>query len=154
MIPPESVEEFKKNYILHDLHLHDSEGMFYGFWSTLRRRSRRICSVEWRSHGRQSPRFACLLALFTLAHIACLLHICVQINKFALLYLGPRPNNNDDMIRGLNTSVDFGVQGCLPFDRKIRLECEKHNGKRFTNLAQKCHIRYGLNLKKGRICVA
>ena len=32
-------------------------------------------------------------ALFTLAYIACLLHICVQINKFALLYLGPHPNN-------------------------------------------------------------
>ena len=47
MIPPESVEDLKKkNYILHDLHLHDSEGMFYGFWSTLRKRSRRICSVE------------------------------------------------------------------------------------------------------------
>ena len=45
MIPPESVEDFKKNYILHDLHLHDSEGMFYGFWFTLRKRSRRICSV-------------------------------------------------------------------------------------------------------------
>ena len=44
--------------------------------------------------------------------------------------------------------------GCLPFDRKIRLECEKHNGKGFTNLPQKCHIRYGLNPKKGRICVA
>ena len=37
--------------------------------------------------------FACLLALFTLTHIACLLHICDKINKFALLYLGPRPNN-------------------------------------------------------------
>ena len=46
MIPPESVEDFKKKYILHDLLLHDSEGMFYGFWSTLRKRARRICSVE------------------------------------------------------------------------------------------------------------
>ena len=46
MIPPESVEDLKKKNILHDLHLHDSEGMFYGFWSTLRKRSRRICSVE------------------------------------------------------------------------------------------------------------
>ena len=45
-------------------------------------------------------------------------------------------------------------KGCLPFDRKIRLECEKHNGKRFTNLPQKCHIRYGLNPNKGRTCVA
>ena len=44
--------------------------------------------------------------------------------------------------------------GCLPFYRKIRLECEKLNGKWFTNLPQKCHIRYGLNPKKGRICVA
>ena len=25
-------------------------------------------------------------------------------------------------------------QGCLPFDRKIRLGCGKHNGKRFTSL--------------------
>ena len=24
--------------------------------------------------------------------------------------------------------------GCLPFDRKIRLGCRKHNGKRFTSL--------------------
>ena len=47
-----------------------------------------------------------------------------------------------------------GFLGCLPFDRKIRLECEKHNGKGFTNLPQKCHICYGLNQKKGRICVA
>ena len=37
----------------------------------------------------------------------------------------------------------------LPFERKIRLECRKHNGKRFTSLPQKCHIRYGLNPKKG-----
>ena len=93
MIPPESVEDLKKKYILHNLHLHDSEGMFYGFWSPLRKRSRRICSVEGRSHDRHSPRFACILALFTLAHIACLLHICDKIKKFALLYLGPRPNN-------------------------------------------------------------
>ena len=44
--------------------------------------------------------------------------------------------------------------GCLLFDRKIRLGCRKHNDKRFTSLPQNCHIRYGLNLKKGRICVA
>ena len=44
--------------------------------------------------------------------------------------------------------------GCLPFDRKIRLGCRKHNGKRFASLPWKCHIRYGLNPKKGRICVA
>ena len=31
---------------------------------------------------------------------------------------------------------------------KIRLGCWKHNGKRFTSLRQKCHIRYGLNPKK------
>ena len=45
-------------------------------------------------------------------------------------------------------------QGCLPFDRKIRLGCPKHNSKRFISLPQKCHISYGLNPKKGRICVA
>ena len=39
-------------------------------------------------------RFACLLALFTLARIACLLHICDKTSRFALLYLGPRPENN------------------------------------------------------------
>ena len=39
--------------------------------------------------------------------------------------------------------------GCLPFDRKIRLGCRKHNGKRFTSLPQNCHIRYGLNPKRG-----
>ena len=44
--------------------------------------------------------------------------------------------------------------GCLPFDRKIRLGCRKHSGKRFISLPPKCHIRYGLNPKKGRICVA
>ena len=38
---------------------------------------------------------------------------------------------------------------CLPFDREIRLGCPKHNGKRFTSLPQNCHIRYGLNPKKG-----
>ena len=39
------------------------------------------------------PGLACLLTLFTLACIACPLHICDKINKFPLLYLGPRPNN-------------------------------------------------------------
>jgi len=33
------------------------------------------------SHGRHSPRFAYLLALFTLARIACLLHICVKTSR-------------------------------------------------------------------------
>lgn len=42
----------------------------------------------------------------------------------------------------------------LPFDRKIRLGCRKHNGNRFTSTPQNCHIRYGLNPKHGRICVA
>ena len=41
------------------------------------------------------------------------------------------------------------ILGCLPFDREIRLGCSKHNGKRFTSLPQNCHIRYGLNPKKG-----
>ena len=40
-----------------------------------------------------SPRLACLLTLFTLARIACPLHICDKINRFELLYLGPCPNN-------------------------------------------------------------
>ena len=35
-----------------------------------------------RSHGRHSPRFACLRALFTLARIACLLHIWVKTSRF------------------------------------------------------------------------
>ena len=35
-----------------------------------------------RSHGRHSPRLACLLALFTLARIACLLHSCVKTSRF------------------------------------------------------------------------
>ena len=69
---------FKKYYIF----AWDSEDTFYGFWNTLRKRERRICSVEWRSHGRHSPRFACLLALFLLARIACLLHICVKTSRF------------------------------------------------------------------------
>ena len=34
-----------------------------------------------RLHGRHSPRFASLLALLTLARIACLLHICVKTNR-------------------------------------------------------------------------
>ena len=45
-------------------------------------------------------------------------------------------------------------QGCLPFDRKIWLGCRKQNGKRFTSLPQNCHIRYGLNPKKGWSCEA
>ena len=48
----------------------DSEDTFYGFRFTLRTRWRRICTVDWRSHSRHSPRFACLLTLFTLARIA------------------------------------------------------------------------------------
>ena len=43
--------------------------------------------------------------------------------------------------------------GCLPFDRKVRLGCRKHNGKRFSSLPQYWNIRYGLNAKKGLICV-
>ena len=35
-----------------------------------------------RSHGIHSPRLACLLALFTLARIACLLHICIKTSRF------------------------------------------------------------------------
>ena len=35
-----------------------------------------------RLNGRHSPRFGCLLALFTLARIACLLHICVKTSRF------------------------------------------------------------------------
>ena len=34
-----------------------------------------------RLHGRHSPRFACLLALLTLARISCLLHICVKTTR-------------------------------------------------------------------------
>ena len=44
--------------------------------------------------------------------------------------------------------------GCLPFDRKIRSGSQKHNGKQYTSLPQNCYIRYSLNPKKGRICVA
>ena len=38
--------------------------------------------------------------------------------------------------------------------QKNLVGCRKHNDKRFTSLPQNCHIRYGLNPKKGRICVA
>ena len=48
----------------------DSEDTFYGLRFTLRKRWRRICTVDWRSHSRHLPRFACLLALFTLARTA------------------------------------------------------------------------------------
>ena len=54
----------------------DSEDTFYGFWLTLRKRWRRICSVEWRSHGRHSPRIAC----FT-----CLVYISTYCVPIALL---------------------------------------------------------------------
>ena len=43
---------------------------------------------------------------------------------------------------------------CLPLDRKVRLGCGKNNDERFTSLPQKYHICYGLNAKRGRICVA
>ena len=33
----------------------------------------------------------------------------------------------------------------------MRLGCRKHNGKRFTSLQLKCHIRFGLNPKKGEV---
>ena len=49
-------------------------------------------------------------------------------------------------------TANYGNQrnlGCLPFYRKIRLGCRKHNGKQFTSLPRKYHIRYGLNPKKG-----
>ena len=57
MNPPGSVEDLKKLQFTWN-----SEDRFYAFWFTLRKRCRRICSVEWRSHCRHSPRFACLLA--------------------------------------------------------------------------------------------
>ena len=57
-------------------------------------------------------------------------------------------------IPGTGGNSEKVVQGCLPFDRKSRLGCRKHSGKRFASLPQKCHIRYGLNPNKGRICVA
>ena len=75
--PPGSVQDEK------NLHFAwDSEDTFYRFWLTLRKRWRRMRSVEWPPHGRHWPRFACLLALFTLASIACLLHFCVKTSRF------------------------------------------------------------------------
>ena len=74
----------------------DSEDTFYGFWLTLRKRWRRICSVEWRSHGRHSPRLACLLALFTVARIACLLRFCVALEEsFRLCRLKNHENSKE-----------------------------------------------------------
>ena len=74
----------------------DSEDKFYGFWLTLRKRWRRICSVEWRSHGRHSPRLACLLALFTVARIACLLRFCVALEEsFRLCRLKNHENSKE-----------------------------------------------------------
>ena len=49
---------------------------------------------------------------------------------------------------------DNGNIWCLPFDRKVRLGCRKHNGKRFTSVRQNCHIRYGLNPKRENLCSA
>ena len=77
MNPPGSVEDLKKLHFAWDF-----EDTFYGFWFTLRKQWRRICSVEWHSHGRHSPCFTCLLALFMLARIACLLHFCVKTSGF------------------------------------------------------------------------
>ena len=34
----------------------------------------------------------------------------------------------------IRLAVGTGDVGCLPFDRKIRLGCRRHNGKRFTSL--------------------
>ena len=42
----------------------------------------RVWYCTRRSHDRHSPRFACLLALFTLARIARLLPICVKTSRF------------------------------------------------------------------------
>ena len=50
------------------------------------------------------------------------------------------------MARGVVRGVDWG---CLPFDGKMQLGCRKHNGKPFTSLPQNCHLRYGLNPKRG-----
>ena len=51
-------------------------------------------------------------------------------------------------------SESKGNKEHLPFDRKIRLGCRKHNGKRFTRLQQNCHIHYGLNPKGENLCKA
>jgi len=66
------------NYILREI----PKTRFMDFGLPLRKQWRRIFSVKWRSHSRHLPRFACLLALFTLARIACLLHICVKTSRF------------------------------------------------------------------------
>ena len=63
--------------------------------------------------------------------------------------LGPNPTWP---LRDSNNRFNWN-KWCLQFDRKIRLGCRKHNGKRFTSLPQNCHIRYGLNPKMGGICV-
>ena len=69
-------------------------------------------------------------------------------------FLNYRPVSNLTFI-SKEIEKSFANQlGCLPFDRKIRLGCRKHNGKRFTSLRKNCHIRFVLNPKEGRICVA
>ena len=102
--------------------------------------------------------FSCVLQLDTFKRLE-IIHL-FRVNDFTLtarhfLFSGQSSVGNFQRVGSHGTSgFARRVVGCLPFDRKIRLECEKHNGKRFTNLQQKCHIRYGLNPKKGRICVA
>ena len=58
----------------------------------------RLLPCTKHSHGRHSPRFACLLFLFTLARIACLLHICVKKSRSITLF-GPRPNNKPRVLK-------------------------------------------------------
>ena len=59
--------------------------------------------------------------------------------------IGHEPRNNFQATKYL---------GYLPFDRKIRLGCEKHNGKRFFNLPPEMPHPLRFESKKRRICVA
>ena len=54
-----------------------------------------------------------------------------NIEKLSKIYCAKDPK---DLHAGICTNPQEGYQGCLPFDRKIRLGWRKHNGKQFASL--------------------
>ena len=77
MNPSGSVEDLK-NYILREI----PKTRFMDFGLLYENDEGEYVVLNIRSHGRHLPRFACLLALFTLARIACLLQFCVKTSRF------------------------------------------------------------------------
>ena len=95
------------------------------------------------------PHLTCIFTWFGSRHFEC--YVIKLVPGPYQLFL---PNQTTRTPSSFNMKSMSKNLGCLPFNRKIRSGSWKHNGKRYTSLPQNCYMRYDLNPKKGRICVA